>query len=408
MTVTATTTVGADVDVVTSTTNVSHSFTRRFLEELRNKFITPFPNLGTELEWSGLINPMCLDPVHVIGEWLTGDRLLFFETWQPTTDESTPEREEEIELHTEYKRGECILLAPSCCPCGLWLFHRPLNFEDATETTTTHNGTLLSTTYSDFLLTLPELFSYHCKGELPIWAGPVIVAEYPDPDEPVTLTVDIETQGGEGVDAEITITPDQDGIVEVAKDFTWLSPQGVTYLFTLSIGGRPYSGGREFPGSHWEFQEFTYPEASYPNVNCHIVKVGDETAAEYQLRTAVNPHRDFWITYETKSDGNSGVARVGFIGQFAETEVNPFVPSAPYHQGEIYERARVLPTEPLPTDKIKDANLPDSLDGDPHLREVERCMADNGESWSQTISQSATTNDGDTVTVTEITITYSW
>lgn len=414
---------GGDITVLTQTTSASHTFGRRFLTEFKNKFFANNIEYSDDLTWQGLPNPLCSEVFWKASEGIGdyGLTVLFPEPWTPSAFVDYETRDAEINAHAIYKHGEFLLLAPRCCPCALRLYHRPITITDATETTYTVNGTPDDlpwpyTEFSDFTLRLPELFSHYCKTELPIWAGPVIASEYPDPDEPVTLTVEIETQGAEGVDAEITITPDQDGIVQVAKDFTWLSPQGVTYLFTLSIGFRSYSGSVAWP-AHWAFQDFTYPDSSYPAVNFHIVKVTDdehdETAYEYQLRTGINPHRDFQITYATKADGNSGAVRVGFIGKFAETEVNTFVPSSPYHDGEIYERARVLPAEPLPADKIRAGNVPEYLnDGGyedhPDWREVARCMSDGGSSWSRSFSNSETSNSGYTVTTRVGNITYSW
>lgn len=395
------TTTYGDGTVEKLTTNASHSFTRRFTTEMRNKYITPSPGgypSGTVFEWVTQPNPECS-----IG-WLgaTGEATLFNETWNPTTDPGTVERGDEIESHAAYKKGECFLICEECCPCSIRLYSRGVTKKDATRIDLTL-GELHTTNYTDYDINLPGLVTYNCKTTQPAWAGST--GEFPSAN-PVTITVNMAVAGSSGTDAEMTITPDQGGCLYISTDYSWTSPQGDIYIFTFTVGSRSYSSG----GPGWVWQDFTYPDSSYPAVGLFIYSVNGLAYLAYEAATGLrflDLYKDFQITAATKSDGNSGLARVGFIGKFAATAVNLFVPHTPYHDGAQYDFKKIIPTAPLPYDKIVGGTAPDEPNASIiHEQNVARCMADGGASWSRSFSTSETI--GDTGTTRVGSITYSW
>ena len=314
----------------------------------------------------------------------------------------------EIVAHQIWTRGNFMILSHHCCPCALTILHCPVVITDGMEITgsyftsakppspNTPSGLPSSSgtdtpTYEDVTLSLPALTTNNCKNTLRGTATHEDDEEvWPTPYTPATITVSFAVVGDSTHDAEILFTVNEAGQPYIWTDYSWESPDGDTYVFTLasSAGHLPITAYGE--------------DEDEQEGGITVTSINGTAAYAHLLATGENLRDFFRLTRETKADGHYGVWRLGFIGKFAKQEVNLPTPTT-FHEGAYNEKMGIQLTHETLSDHIVEEMNPEWEGGhyyDPvgnpsptgaatypypdDWREVARCMRDSGASWSRT------------------------
>jgi len=414
--------------VETKTTNVSDTFHRVRTSDLRGKFygtadITGYallveasPGVYPTLTFTKLTNPQCrYDQILMeFDEWTFYPDGLFNEEWQPShalidayraavgdEDRATALAALKAEWlsHSVWKPGYFMLLCPPCCPCMIELTQYAVPHKGATAVHFSQwdgEGNLVidyDDDYEDWTTVIPHLVTRNCKSELGMVGG----ARY-DPDDnetsPATFAVTSVVAGDETHDAEVEIRVNETGVPDVRVEFSWVSPGDEADVFVFYLT----------PGEIILFSLNGDDGSTY---------LGSDRVA-WQAKMDAIVAENFRLTTGTKSDGERGVWRIGFIGKYARTPVAlpaycaTFIPRASedevkvvrpawggddgysdyldfydqyYYTTGTVSRVYVVPDYRYgfyPTGaQVQDPRIYNFLN-------VARCMSDAGSSWSRT------------------------
>lgn len=441
-TITSDTLEDGSYSVITRTTNIEDTMRRVRTSDLRGKFygvadITGYallveasPGTYPAFTFNKLTNPNCrYDNASFLiefDEFTTYPNGLFNEEWSPShalidayrTAATEEERADalaalkaEWDSHSVWTEGCFMLLSPPCCPCMIEILQYPVQHPGATTVHVFSHYPEGDVEYDDdpedWTTVIPALTTRNCKSELGARGGHRF-SEEDDETTPVTYTISSIVGGDETHDEEIEIRVNEDGVPEVAADFLWVAPDDVEYIFTVAVD--------------------LYGVAS---IVVYSVNGVGAPYAIYEPGWAVwqaEVSAPFRLTVETKSDGELGVWRIGFIGKYARTAVDLPVETT-YHDAPGVAVVRppwggedgysdylqfgyiVSPGETSFTvpdyqhglyplgEQIQSPELGNFLN-------VARCMSDNGESWSRTFD---TTLEEAGATYHRVGhITYSW
>lgn len=463
LTVTTDTAEDGSYAITTETTNASDTFTRLRTSDLRGKYygVSDFngyyllveASSGTypTLTFNKLTNPNCKDDnenfLIEFSEFTTYPNGLFNEEWQPSHTlidnyrAAAPGAAKAVALaalkaewmsHSVWKPGYFMLLSPPCCPCKIQILQYAVVHTDATECFGTQYDGIggvfpdAASTYKDWTNVIPNLVTRNCKSELG-QSGGGRFDEEDDESTPATFAVTSIVTGDDDHDAEVEIQVNETGAPQVRVEYSWTSADGDIYVFYLSAG--TYPGGTQTA-----------------DIVLHALNGDDGSTysgselTAWRAKMAALSASCFRLTTGTKSDGELGVWRIGFIGRYGRIPVAlPAYFAAFTHHFDPDDQGAEIKVVRYPwggssgySDYLDFNNetyhtsgsvsrlfvVPEYSTGlyplgsqvqDPHVSNflnVARCMSDAGASWSRTFD---TTYDAGAETHHRVGhITYTW